>query len=186
MNDRNEVSQKVAALDLSLERDAFMRTLTRELANVLSDVVGTEEASGFLSVVGQVMGRQINLQYRNALHSKALDREQVAAVLVDFKRRIKGRFYVIEQDNEKIVLGNLACPFAEKVLGQKALCMMTSNVFGSITADNLGYAKVELKETIAEGRPECRVVVYLTADGEAETVEGREYFKSAMDDIQGD
>ena len=31
--------------------------------------------------------------------------------------------------------------------------MMTSNVFGSIAAANLGYAKVELQETIAEGSP---------------------------------
>lgn len=186
MNDHDDAPQKVAALDISLERDVFMRTFVRELANVLSDVVGTEEASGFLSVVGQVMGRQINLQYLQALQLKALSREQVAAVLVDFKRRIKGDFYVIEQDNEKIVLGNRLCPFAEKVLGQKTLCMMTSNVFGSITADNLGYAKVQLKETIAEGRPECRVVVYLTTEGKAEKVEGREYFKSAMDDTQGD
>jgi hypothetical protein len=64
--------------------------------------------------------------------------------------------------------------------------MMTSNVFGSIAANNLGYAKVQLKETIAEGRPEgrpecrpeCRVVVYLKMGAEADVVEGREYFKS--------
>jgi len=186
MSDHETTRKTVAALDIPLERDVFMRTLTRELANVLSDVVGTDEASGFLSVVGQVMGRQINLQYLKSMQSKALDREQIAAVLVDFKRRIKGEFYVIEQDDEKIVLGNRACPFAEKVLGQKALCMMTSNVFGSIASDNLGYAKVQLKETIAEGRPQCRVVVYLTADGEAKNVEGREYFKSTTDDHQGD
>ena len=182
MTDPDGARQKAAALEIPLERDVFMRTLARELTNVLSDVVGTEEASGFLSVVGQVMGRQINAQYLKALKLSALSREQVAAVLVDFKRRINGDFYVIEQDNEKIVLGNRACPFGEKVKGQKALCMMTSNMFGSITADNLGYAKVQLKETIAEGRPECRVVVYLAVDGEADAVEGREYFKSALDD----
>jgi hypothetical protein len=35
-----------------------------------------------------------------------LTRDQVAAVLLDLKRRIQGDFYVIEQDDEKIVLGN--------------------------------------------------------------------------------
>jgi hypothetical protein len=29
--------------------------------------------------------------------------------------------------------------------------MMTSNVFGAIAAENLGYGKVELRETIAKG-----------------------------------
>lgn len=54
---------------------------------------------------------------------------------------------------------------------------MTSNVFGSIAADNLGYAKVELQETIAQGRPGCRVVVYLKPTGEAEEAAGREYYQ---------
>ncbi len=31
------------------------------------------------------------------------------------------------------------------------MCMMTSNVFGSIAAENLGYAKIELQETVATG-----------------------------------
>lgn len=35
-----------------------------------------------------------------------LTRDQVAAVLLDLKRRIQGDFYVIEQDDEKIMLGN--------------------------------------------------------------------------------
>ena len=77
--------------------------------------------------------------------------EQVAAVLVDLKRRIHGDFFIIEEDDEKIVLGNRACPFAEMVAGRPSLCMMTSNVFGFIAADNLGYSKVELQETIARG-----------------------------------
>lgn len=47
------------------------------------------------------------------------------------------------------MLGNRACPFGDKVIGHPALCMMTSNVFGSIAADNLGYAKVVVEEAIA-------------------------------------
>jgi predicted ArsR family transcriptional regulator len=107
-----------------------------------------------------------------------MDRSQVAEVLVDLKRRIRGDFYVIEEDEEKIVLGNRACPFAEKVLGRPAMCMMTSNVFGVIAAENLGYAKVELQETIANGDTGCRVVVHLKPTAHAQKAEGREYFKS--------
>ncbi len=69
------------------------------------------------------------------------------------KRRIQGDFSIIEADEEKSVFGNRACPFAEKALGRGATCRMTSNVSGSIAADDLGYAKVVLEETIAEGRP---------------------------------
>jgi hypothetical protein len=75
----------------------------------------------------------------------------VRDVLVDLKQRIQGDFFVIEEDEGKIVLGNRVCPFEDKVLGRRSMCMMTSNVFGSIAAENLGYAKVELQQTIASG-----------------------------------
>ncbi len=165
-------------LQVPLERDVFLRTLIRELSGTLQDVVGLEEASGFISVVGQRVGDQINQDYRAALEVSALTRPQVAQVLVDLKRRIQGSFYVISEDDEKLVLGNKACPFAEKVLGRPAMCMMTSNVFGVISAENLGYAKVELQKTIARGDPECRVVVHLKPQAQADAAEGREYFRS--------
>jgi predicted ArsR family transcriptional regulator len=163
-------------LDVALERDGFIRTLIRELTGTLQDVVGMEEAAGFVTVVGQSMGRQIGEQYREALAVDTLSREQVAEVMVDLKRRIQGDFFIIEQDDEKIVLGNRACPFGEKVEGRPSLCMMTSNVFGVIAADNLGYGKVELQQTIAEGDPGCRVVIYLGRTPAAEHADGREYF----------
>ncbi|MHC5671991.1 methanogen output domain 1-containing protein [Nostoc sp.] len=167
----------VATLNLSLERDIFLRTLIRELSGTLHDVVGLEEASGFISVVGGTMGRQLNQDYKSALEVSNLSRKQVADVLVDLKRRIQGDFYVIEQNDEKIVLGNRVCPFGDKVLNRPAMCMMTSNVFGTIAANNLGYGKVELQETIAEGASGCTVIVYLKITEEAENAEGREYFK---------
>ena len=134
-----------------------------------------EEASGFISVVGQRVGDQINESYRQALEVSTLSREQVAQVLVDLKRRIQGDFFVVEESDEKIVLGNRACPFAEKVLGRPALCMMTSNVFGVIAAENLGYSKVTIERSIAQGDAECRVVVYLKPTAEAAAARGREY-----------
>jgi predicted ArsR family transcriptional regulator len=168
-------AESVQNAQVPLERDVFLRTLIRELAGTLQDVVGLEEASGFISVVGQRMGSQINSEYKRALKIDRLDRGQVAAVLVDLKRRIQGGFYVIEESDEKIVLGNRVCPFADKVVGRPAMCMMTSNVFGSIAADNLGYAKIVLEETIAQGASGCRVIVYLKPTLEAQEAPGREY-----------
>lgn len=178
MSETASVSASVSTLSVPLDRDAFVRTLLRHLAGTLQKVVGLEEASGFISVVGQEMGDEINLSYKDALGVDALTRQQVAAVLVDLKRRIQGDFYVIEQDDEKILLGNRACPFGDKVLGRPALCMMTSNVFGSITADNLGYAKVSLEQTISRGDGACRVAVYLKPTPEAAAAQGREYFRA--------
>lgn len=173
-----EDKKAMSALSVPLERDVFLRTLIRELSGTLQDVVGLDEAAGFVSVVGQRVGDQINHDYKAALQVSGMDRSQVADVLVDLKRRIKGDFYVIEEDDDKIVLGNRACPFAEKVLGRPAMCMMTSNVFGVIAAENLGYAKVELQQTIAQGNAGCRVVVHLKPTSEAKAASGREYFKT--------
>ena len=125
------------------------------------------------------MGSQINTAYKNALQIENLNREQVGAVLVNLKRRIHGDFYIVEETDEKIVLHNRICPFEDKVIGRPAMCMMTSNVFGSIAAENLGYAKVQLNETIAEGSARCVVTVYLKPTEEAEKAIGREYFKGA-------
>jgi predicted ArsR family transcriptional regulator len=168
----------VHMLNVPLDRDVFLRTLIRELAGTLQDVVGLDDAAGFVSVVGQRIGAQIDADYKAAMGTRSLTRPQVADVLVDLKRRIQGNFSVIEQDDEKIVFGNTVCPFAEKVIGRPAMCMMTSNVFGSIAAENLGYAKVELQETIAQGHAGCRVVVHLRPTAASERATGREYVKA--------
>lgn len=179
-NGSERTVSEVRGASVDLDRDVFMRTLIRELSGSLQEVIGLEEASGFISVVGQRIGLEIDRDYKKALDTERLSREEVAQVLVDLKRRIEGDFFVIEESNEKIVFGNRACPFGEKVEGRPAMCMMTSNVFGSIAAENLGYAKVELQETIAEGHEGCRVVVHLDpSSSEAERARGREYFKGA-------
>ena len=82
---------------------------------------------------------------------------------------------MIESDDEKIVLGNKVCPFGDKVADRPSLCMMTSNVFGTIAAENSGYARVKLEKTIAQGDSQCRVAVYFT---ESDAInDGKEYYK---------
>ena len=161
---------------LPLERDLFLRTVLRELAGTLEDVVGLEDASGFVSVVGQRIGDDLDRQYRDALGVSALNRDQVGEVLVDLKRRIQGEFSLASATDDELVFVNARCPFGDKVLDRPALCMMTSNVFGSIAAQNLGYAKVVLEETIARGHAGCRVVVHLRSTDASRQRDGREYF----------
>ena len=162
--------------DLPLERDVFTRTLIRELAGTLEEVVGLEDASGYISVVGTAIGEQIDAAYKSALSVERLSRDQVADVLVDLKRRIQGDFFILEETEDRIILGNRVCPFAEKVLDRPSLCMMTSNVFGHIAGQNLGYAAVDLEQTIAQGDAGCRVVVYLRPS-ESVPASAREYFR---------
>ena len=85
MSDQNDRRIPVTELDIPLDRDVFLRTLIRELSGVLEDVVGLEEASGFISIVGQNIGNQMDLDYKEALGVSRLTRAQVADVLVDLK-----------------------------------------------------------------------------------------------------
>lgn len=162
---------------VALERDVFLRTLLRHLSGALEEVVGVREAEGFVSIVGQRMGDEIGSEYRRALSVERLSREQIGPVLVDLKRRIEGDFRIVEETPDRIVLENQRCPFAEKVLGRPSLCMMTSNVFGSIASDSVGYAKVVIEKAIARGDPGCRVVVHLRPTEEARVAVGREYVR---------
>lgn len=157
--------------DIDRNRDRFLRELLRDLAGVLEDAVGLAEAESFIAMVGSRMGEAMNADYRAAAGTDCLDLNQVAAALVDLKARIEGGFSVESLHNDRIVLVNTACPFGELVVGRPSLCMMTSNVFGRIAADNLGYARIDLEETIARGHERCRVTIYLNPDGQ-----GREYF----------
>jgi predicted ArsR family transcriptional regulator len=152
-------------------RDIFLRELLRDLAGVLEDAVGLEEAESFVAMVGSRIGEEMNKDYLNAAGTDRLDIRQVAAALVDLKARIEGGFSIESLQDDRIVLVNTHCPFGEMVLGRPSLCMMTSNVFGRIAANNLDYARVEIEETIARGDGRCRVTIHLSP-GEG----GREYF----------
>lgn len=69
---------RAAEVDIPLDRDVFLRTLVRELATSLEAVIGPQEASGYISLVGQSVGTQINDSYIRALGIDRLSREQVS------------------------------------------------------------------------------------------------------------
>ena len=161
-----------ASTEPSLGRDSFFRSVIRELTTTITDLIGFNEAAGFVSIVGQRVGEEIDRDYRRSHGVPQLDRSQVESTLVDLKHRIGASFEIVESDAQRIVLTNTACPFREDIEGRPALCMMTSNVFGTVTADNLGYARVEIPRSIAEGHGHCRVIVNLKRG----SGEGREYF----------
>ena len=75
-------------LAIPLERESFLLALLRELSGALQDVVGTEEAAGFVSIVGQRIGDQIDADFKNALNLQNLPKDQISSVLVELKRRM--------------------------------------------------------------------------------------------------
>lgn len=170
--------QNVDTANVPLDRDVFLRNLIRHLAGTMEEVLGINEASCFMSIVGQTLGDQIDRDYKQALAVSNLTRDQITDVLVDLNRRIRSNFYVIEEHENKIILANGGCPFGNETACPSSLCTITSNILGVIVAENLGYAKVELQQTIARGQPGCRVVVHLNPSPEAEAAEGREYLKA--------
>jgi hypothetical protein len=62
-----QVKPSVKDLPVHLDRDLFTRVVIRELSGTLQDVVGIEDASGFISLVGQKIGERINQEYQEAL-----------------------------------------------------------------------------------------------------------------------
>ncbi len=167
----------IAELDIELDHDLFLHELLRQLSGTLEDLVGLEEAEGYISVVGRAIGRQLDDRYRKATGVERLDRDQIAEVLVDLKRRIRGGFRIHAVEGSRIVLTNTACPFGDKVIDRPSLCMMTMNVFGTIAAQNNGQARVDITQAIARGDSGCRVVVDLAANGEASAT-ARNFFRT--------
>ena len=93
----------VKTIDVPLNNNNFVKSLLNHLSGSLQDVIGLEEAEGFISIVGSKLGEQIDFQYREALNVEKLSRTQLTEVLIDLKARIDGDFYVLEEFPDKIV-----------------------------------------------------------------------------------
>lgn len=158
--------------DITFDRTGFFLEMIAQLSTSLENVIGLEDAEGYLSLVGTAIGSDLSRQYRAALGHDDLSTAEVAQVLVDLKARIDGGFRIESIVDDTITLVNTRCPFGAKVIGRNSLCMMTSNVFGTIAADAAGRATVDIQETIAAGHGGCRVVVHLNTTN----AQGMQYF----------
>jgi predicted ArsR family transcriptional regulator len=159
-----------------LEREVFLLSMVNALSGTLQDVVGLKDAEGYISTVGERIGETICGAYRNSSDNGEIKLDDLSYILTDLKARIGGTFKVESEDSKTIEFSNTKCPFGSFVDGRPSLCMMTSNVFGTIAATLHGEARVELLKTIANGDGCCSVLVH--TDGSAGG--GRRYF--AYDD----
>jgi DNA-binding NarL/FixJ family response regulator/anti-sigma regulatory factor (Ser/Thr protein kinase) len=168
-----------ARTDGTFGKESFLRALVVELAQEIESAEGPDVAEALVAQVGTNVGQRMEDGYRAARQLVGrLDRDQIADLYIKLKAAIDGDFYVIEVNEQRIVLGNRRCPFGEVVQRQPGLCRMTSSVFGGIAARNTGAAAVVLEERIALGDPECRVVVWL--NGSADSRPSGAHFYAAV------
>lgn len=157
-------------------RESFLRALVVQLAEAVEAAEGPDAAEAAVAQVGADVGGRMEAEYRRARGIVgALSAERIADLYVRLKAAIDGDFYVVEATDERIVLGNRACPFGEVVKRAPGLCRMTSSVFGGIASRNAGGASVVLEQRIAVGDPECRVVVWLGGARRGEWSGAHEY-----------
>ncbi|MBT8200169.1 MAG: ATP-binding protein [Acidimicrobiia bacterium] len=143
-------------------KEPFLRALVVQLSQELEWRHGPEAAEHVVAQVGTSVGGQMEDEYREAKSIVGrMTPNQMADCYVRLKHAIDGGFFVIEATDERIILGNTACPFGPAVRKSPALCRMTSSVFGGIAARNAGDSTVVLEERIAVGDPGCKVVVNL-------------------------
>jgi predicted ArsR family transcriptional regulator len=151
----------VGPADPTQDRDRFLREMVAGLAETLEGAVGLRQAEGMVGLVAARIARVVDRQERRRVGAEALDRHQVAAALVELKRRIEGGFEIVAVEEDRIELANTRCPFGAPVRGREALCAMTTGVFGRLAADNLGFARVDLTKSFARGDGCCRVTIWL-------------------------
>lgn len=164
MSDQTVGATDFSEVPVALDLERFLGLIVKALSTTLEDTVGAREASGFISLVGLAVSDEIQTEYVRANGSRRLDRRAISGALIDLKRRIGGDFYVIEDNNERIVLGNRRCPFGDLAKACPTLCTVTSHVFGHMVAESQGYGRVTLADTIARGADRCRIVIDLDAD----------------------
>jgi anti-sigma regulatory factor (Ser/Thr protein kinase) len=159
-------------------KEAFLRALTVQLAHTVAEQQGPDAAERVVAQVGADVGGQMELEYRAATGRHGpLEPDSLAECFVRLKHAIDGGFFIVEVNDNVIVLENDRCPFGEAVRLAPALCRMTSSVFGGIAARSAQRAAtVRLDERIAIGDARCRVVIELDPVGEAgESPHGHRY-----------
>lgn len=163
-------------MPVALSQATFFADTLCTLAGGLEENVGPHSASALISDIGTAMGEAICAEYSAHAGPTPWPPHLIAEVLVDLKRRIGGAFRIESLTHDTLVLTNTHCPFADRVRGRESLCMMTTNVFGTIVARSTGYAAVDIPEALARGDCRCRVVIRLKKDADAD---GYEFFAAA-------
>lgn len=142
----------------------FLQTFILELMHA-SEQQGQKHCEQLIEHIAKTAGCFFEETYRSETHkSGLLDSESYIELILGLKNNIGGKFSLASSNQDRITVTNSCCPFGERVTNFPELCGMTSSVFGGIAARNFGYAKVEIKKSIARNHGCCEVCVYTNRD----------------------
>lgn len=138
----------------------FLQTFILELMHA-SEQQGQKHCEELIEHIAKTAGCFFEETYRENTHkSEQLDIESYTELILGIKNNIGGKFSLVSSNQDCITVTNSRCPFGEQVTNFPELCRMTSSVFGGIAARNFGYAKVEIKKSIARKDGKCDVCIY--------------------------
>ena len=138
----------------------FLQTFILELMHA-SEQQGQKHCEQLIEHIAKTAGCFFEETYRENTHkSEHLDVESYTELILGIKNNIGGKFSLASSNQDCITVTNTCCPFGEQVTNFPDLCRMTSSVFGGIAARNFGYAKVEIKKSIARQDGKCEVCIY--------------------------
>lgn len=138
----------------------FLQTFILELMHA-SEQQGQKHCEQLIEHIAKTAGCFFEETYRENTHkSGQLDSESYTELILGIKNNIGGKFSLVSSNPDCITVTNSRCPFGEQVANFPELCRMTSSVFGGIAARNFGYAKVEIKKSIARQDGQCDVCIY--------------------------
>jgi two-component system response regulator HydG len=152
----------------------FLQTFILELMHA-SEQQGQKHCEELIEHIAKTAGCFFEETYRSNTHkTETLDIESYTELILGLKNNIGGKFSLASSNQDCITVTNSRCPFGDQVTNFPELCRMTSSVFGGIAARNFGYAKVEIKKSIARHDGKCEVCVY-TNPNAAKGRPGMEY-----------
>ena len=152
----------------------FLQTFILELMHA-SEQQGQKHCEQLIENIAKTAGCFFEQTYREEKNNnELLSIENYIELILALKNNIGGDFSLVYSKQDCITLSNTRCPFGENVTNFPELCRMTSSVFGGIAARNFGYAKVEIKQSIARNNSTCEVCVY-TNPNVAKGLSGIEY-----------
>jgi DNA-binding NtrC family response regulator len=156
---------------------AFLQSFVAEIAKAMdrTECPGCAAHLEQIEQIGLTAGVCLEEKAREVIGSpRPMDQDHYADLIVEIKNQIGGQFSRASGEAGMVRVVNSRCPFGEQVKHAPSLCRMTSSVFGGIAARHFGYAKVELRQTIAGGHDACDVCIYLDPHVAARN-EGTEY-----------
>ena len=159
----------------------FLQTFILELMHAVEQK-GGDYCESLIEHIAKSAGLYFEQTYRDDYQLTGnLDNERYIDLILALKNHIGGNFSLASVDAGTITVVNSRCPFGERVTNFPELCRMTSSVFGGIAARNFGYAKVEIKQSIAKQNGRCEVCIHTHRDS-ATDKPGLEYRRDDQQD----